>query len=63
MLKADYVISLGITAALTLMLLIIVYPLLQAKYGLTTGLLLCGLLVTGMLLYYLRGVMISGNKK
>jgi hypothetical protein len=52
----------GVTAMLTVVLLIIVFPILQAKYGLATAILLSMILVFGMILYYLRGMLISGSK-
>ena len=50
-------------AILTLILLIIIFPLLEAKYGALRSVLLSGLLVVGMLLYYLRGILLSQIKK
>ena len=47
------------TAVLTVILLIIVFPLLNDKYGLATAILLALVLVVGMSLYHIRGVWIS----
>jgi len=46
-----------------LCLLIIVLPILYAKFGLVTAILLEGILISGMALYYLRGIMLSRTKK
>lgn len=52
-----------LTAALTVILLVIVYPILSAKFGTATAILLCGLLVLGMALYYMRGASLFRSKK
>ena len=52
---------LWITAAalLTVVLLLVVFPILYARYGLVTAILLGVVLVYGMILYYLRGALMS----
>ena len=54
---------LAITAVLTLLVLIVAFPLLAAKYGASKATLLSGVLIAGMVLYYLRGVWLSRLKK
>lgn len=48
---------LGITTALAVVLTVCVFPILYAKYGLAAAILLSFLVVFGMLLYYLRGIL------
>ena len=52
----------GITAALTVVLLIFVFPILRDKYGTATAVLLGLVLIAGMMLYYLRGVLLTTSR-
>lgn len=49
----------GITAVLTIVILIFVFPILNERYGMATAILFSIVLVFGMALYYLRGVLMS----
>jgi len=53
----------GATALLTMLLLSVVLPILYAKHGIMTAVLLGGVLLFGTLLYYLQGIMLSPLKK
>lgn len=52
----------GITVILTLILIVYLFPILYAKYGLATAILFSLIVVFGMLLYYLRGMLMSQSK-
>jgi hypothetical protein len=52
----------GITAILTVILIVYLFPIFHSKYGLATAILFSLILVFGMLLYYLRGILMSQTK-
>jgi len=49
----------SVTAILTIIVLIYLFPIMYNRYGLATAILLSLLLVFGMALYYIRGYWIS----
>ena len=49
----------GVTVLLTLLIMIAVFPVLSARFGLVAAVLLSPVLILGMFLYYLRGILFS----
>ncbi len=49
----------SMTAALTVILIVYLFPVFYSRYGLATAILFSLVLVVGMLLYCLRGVLMS----
>jgi hypothetical protein len=52
----------GITVILTVIIIVYLFPILYAKYGLATAILFSLIVVLGMLLYYLRGILMSQSR-
>ena len=63
MLRGNQRLWIALTSVMAVILLLIVYPILVAKFSTTTAILLCGLLVLGMVLHYVRGALLFRNKK